>query len=61
MEPPAVTSSERNRRLLAQAEQAIRERGLEPTTERIAEQIGRDPRTVRRMRREVSADVRSAT
>lgn len=48
--PPAVTSSSRNRRLLAEAEKALREEGREPTVDRVAEHLGIDPRTVRRWR-----------
>jgi predicted transcriptional regulator len=39
-----------HRRLLAEAEKALRDEGREATVDRVAEHLGIDPRTVRRWR-----------
>jgi methylphosphotriester-DNA--protein-cysteine methyltransferase len=49
-EPPVVTEAERHRRLLTDATAALRAEGADPTTERLAEHLGIDPRTIRRWR-----------
>lgn len=54
--PPVVDDAERHRRLLAEARDTLRREGVEPTIERLAEQLDVSPRTVRRWR----GDVRSA-
>ncbi len=47
-EPPIADLYARERRLLVEAERDLRQQGLEPTAELLAERIGRDVRTVRR-------------